>query len=156
DWYLHDPCSNLASAPSWYCPDLIRMIQDSGVGHEMGTHSFSHISFGPDRSDPELIRWEIEECIKVMKPFGATPRSLVYCFNHMGHQNLGLLASLGLTSVRHRDEIRLAYPERTPEGVYKIYESMNLRIASRYDYVAKAEVFLREARKHHASYHIWF
>jgi len=75
----------------------------------------------------------------------------------MGHQHLPLLASLGLTSVRHRDDRRrMTYPERTGAGVYKIFESMNLRFANYYDYVAKARVFLGEAQKHHAAFHIWF
>jgi len=156
DWYVHDPCSDVCSAPSWYCPDLIKLIQQSDVGHEIGTHSFSHIDFGPDGADTALVQREMEACIEVMRPFGLHPRSLVYCFNHMGHQHLPLLAALGLTSVRDRDRVRLAYPERTDAGVYKIRESMNLRFARRYDYVAKADLFLRESQKRSAAFHIWF
>ena len=158
DWYRHDPCGDVDRAPGWICPDLIRLIQQSPIEHELATHSFSHIDFAADRSDAALVRYEMEACIHAMRPFGVRPRSLVYCFNHMGHGYLPLLASLGLTSVRHRDPARkvLAYPERTPAGVYKIYESMNTRFGRYYDYVAKAEAFLREAQKHQAAFHLWF
>lgn len=156
DWYRHDPCTNVSAAPGWFCPDLIRLIQRSTVAHEIGTHSFSHIDFGPDRSNAEQVRREIDASIDAMRSFGVHPRSLVYCFNHMGHQHLPLLASLGLTSVRHRDRIRLAYPERTAAGVYKIYESANLRVSNHYDYAAKADLFLREAQRHQAAFHVWF
>jgi hypothetical protein len=75
----------------------------------------------------------------------------------MGHHYLDLIGGLGLTAVRHRDKkVRLSYPERTSSGVYKLYESMNLRRASHYDYIEKARIFLDEAMHRHAAYHIWF
>ena len=157
DWYQHDPCSDAKSAPAWYCPDLIRQICNATPHHELGTHSFSHIDFGPGASNSALVRQEIESCISAMAPFGVQPRSLIYCFNHMGHQHLPLFGDLGITSVRHRDpHCRIAYPERSLRGVYKIYESMNLRTTQRYDYVSKATVFLGEAELHQGAFHIWF
>ncbi len=50
----------------------------------------------------------------------------------------------------------MSYPERLPSGVYKLYESMNLRRARHYDYVEKALMFLEEACARQAAYHIWF
>src|SRR5262249_11867560 len=68
-----------------------------------------------------------------------------------------LLAELGITSVRHRDEtVRLSYPERTASGVYRVYESMNLRVAKHYDYVEKAKIFIRKAMERGAAYALWF
>jgi len=157
DWYAHDPCSNVGSAPGWYAPDLIRMIQSSKVRHEIGTHSFSHIDFSKDTSTEELVRQEIQACIAAMDPFGVKPRSLVFCFNRMGHHYLDLLYQLGIIAVRHRDaRVRLADPERTSSGAYKIYESMNLRLAQHYNYFDKAKIFIDEAIKRGASYHVWF
>jgi len=75
----------------------------------------------------------------------------------MGHHYLDLIGRLGLTAVRHRDKkVRLSYPERTSSGVYKLYESMNLRQAKHYDYVEKAVMFKEEACSRQAAYHIWF
>ena len=157
DWYRHDPCSDLSRAPGWYAPDLADLILSSRVPHEIGTHSFSHIDFSRETSTPELVRAEIEASAEAMSAFGVQPRSLVFCHNHMGHQHPDLLYDLGIVAVRHRDpKVRLAYPERTGRGVYRICESMNLRIASHYEYVDKARLFIDEAISRGAAYHIWF
>jgi hypothetical protein len=157
DWYAHDPCTDYRLDQLWYCPDLIRLILSSKVRHEIASHSFSHISFLAENSTPELVEQEIAQCCAAMSPFGVSARSLVYPYNHMGHHYAPLLARLGVTCVRHRDPIvRLSYPERLPCGVYKLYESMNFRRASRYNYVEKVRIFLDEAIKRHAAYHIWF
>ncbi len=157
DWYVHDPCTNLEKNPLWYAPDLIQQIIESKVPHEIGTHSFSHIDFSPENSDDKLIVREIEECIKVMKPLGLKPKSLVFPFNKMGYSYLKVLSDLDIVAVRHRDaKVRLSYPERTSSGIYKIYESMNLRSTRYYDYANKAKLFIEEAVKRHGVYHIWF
>jgi len=144
-------------APEWYCPDLIEQILQEPIHHEFGTHSFSHIDFSGEPTGSALVAREMETCLDVMAPFHRQPRSLVYCFNHMGDHHLSLLYQLGITNVRHRDpNVRMAYPERTPSGVYRIYESMNLRIAAYYNYVQKARIFIEEAIRRNAAYHIWF
>jgi peptidoglycan/xylan/chitin deacetylase (PgdA/CDA1 family) len=159
DWYFPDPCSNLRKAPSWYAPDLIQMIAESRVPHEIGTHSFSHIDFRAAYSSPDVVERELEACIELMRPLGLRPRTLVFPRNKSEYAYLSLLAKAGVVVVRHRDRedgIRLAYPERTPDGVYKVYESMNLRIAKHYSYLEKTKMFVREAMKRHAVYALWF
>jgi peptidoglycan/xylan/chitin deacetylase (PgdA/CDA1 family) len=157
DWYRHDPGTDWQTDPHWYAPDLIQLIRSHKVKHEIGSHSFSHIDFSKNTSTRELVEQELRACIKVMAPYGLHLRSLVYPFNNMGHHYLDLIGGLGLTAVRHRDKkVRLSYPERTSSGVYKLYESMNLRRASHYDYIEKARIFLDEAMHRHAAYHIWF
>jgi peptidoglycan/xylan/chitin deacetylase (PgdA/CDA1 family) len=157
DWYKHDPCTNLRRDPLWYAPDLIEQVIGARVAHEIGSHSFSHIDFSSETSNPELVKREIEACLAVMTPFGVRLRSLVYPFNRMGHAYHDLLHQFGIIAVRHRDEeIRLSYPERSAFGVYKIYESMNLRSADHYHYRDKAELFIARAVEQGASYHLWF
>jgi len=157
DWYRHDPGTDWQTDPHWYAPDLIQLIRSSKVKHEIGSHSFSHIDFSKSTSTRELVEQELRACIKVMAPYGLHLRSLVYPFNNMGHHYLDLIGALGLTAVRHRDKhVRLAYPERTSSGVYKLYESMNLRQAKHYNYVEKAVIFMEEACSRQAAYHIWF
>jgi hypothetical protein len=75
----------------------------------------------------------------------------------MEYSHLPLFANAGVTAVRHRDaKVRLSYPERTPSGVYKIYESMNLRTAKHYDYLDKARIFIEKAMERRAAYSLWF
>jgi len=157
DWYKHDPCTELRHDPLWYAPDLIEQIIRSKVPHEVGSHSFSHIDFSPQTSDRELVSKEMEESLAAMAPFGLRFRSLVYPFNHMGHSYHNLLHQYGVIAVRHRDEkVRLSYPERSDAGVYKIYESMNLRSSDHYDYRDKAELFIDHAVQRGMAYHLWF
>ncbi len=157
DWYKHDPCTNYKDDPLWYAPDLIQSILDSPVPHEIGTHSFSHIDFSADCSDPILVRRELAESVRAMQRFGVAPKSLVYPFNRMGHQYHELLAESSIVAVRHRDRrIRLSYPERMPSGVYKFYESMNLRAPRHYDYLDKVKIFLAKAVARGAAFHLWF
>lgn len=157
DWYRHDPCTNLEKDPHWYAPDLIELIRTASARHEIGSHSFSHIDFSPDTSTEELVVREMETCKSVMAPLGLPLRSLVYPFNNMGHHYHKVLRELGITTVRHRAGAkRLSYPVRSESGIYLLYESMNLRTSSLYDYVDKAKIFLEEAMKQTASYHLWF
>jgi peptidoglycan/xylan/chitin deacetylase (PgdA/CDA1 family) len=157
DWYRHDPCSDWKTQPHWYAPDLIRQILSSDVPHEIGSHSFSHIDFSETTSTRELVDHELKACIRVMSAHKLTLRSLVYPFNNMGHHYLDLIGGLGLTAVRHRDpRVRLSYPVATHSGVYKLYESMNLRRAKYYHYTEKAALLLEEAIRRQAAYHIWF
>jgi hypothetical protein len=157
DWYKHDPCTNLQTDPLWYAPDLIEQVMHSKVKHEIGSHSFSHIDFSPHTSSYELVKREMEESLSVMTPIGLKLKSLVFPFNHMGHSYHDLLHQFGIIAVRHRDEkIRFSYPERTASGVYKIYETMNLRSARYYNYRDKAELFVDHAIQHGAAYHLWF
>jgi peptidoglycan/xylan/chitin deacetylase (PgdA/CDA1 family) len=157
DWYMHDPCTNYKKDPFWYAPDVIQSICDSPVGHEIGTHYFSHIDFSPASSDPTLVRREIEESAMAMQRFCIRPRSLVYPFNKMGHAYLDLLSEMSITAVRHRDQrVTLSYPERTPSGIYKLYESMNLRTPNHYDYLDKVEIFMTKAAERHGVFHLWF
>jgi hypothetical protein len=157
DWYMHDPCTDLRSDPLWYAPDLIKQVLSAKVGHEIGSHSFSHIDFSSQTSNRELVRQEMGECLSAMAPFGLKMRSLVYPFNSMGHSYHDLLLQFGIIAVRHRDDkVRLSYPERSSAGVYKIYESMNLRSASYYRYRDKAELFITEAIERGLAYHLWF
>jgi peptidoglycan/xylan/chitin deacetylase (PgdA/CDA1 family) len=157
DWYRHDPCTNLDRDPLWYAPDLVKRILESKVRHEIGSHSFSHVDFSLETSNSELIRAELETCIEVMEKFGISLKSLVYPYNKMGHHYSDLLADYKINAVRHRDQrIRLSYPKRDMNGVYHLTESMNLRVQKYYNYAEKAKIFIDEAKKRHAVYHIWF
>jgi len=157
DWYWPDPCSNVRRAPAWYGPDLIQQIVESTVPHEIGTHSFSHINFQAPYSSREVVFSELETCIDLMRPFGRKPRTLIFPRHQAEYAYLPLLANAGVTVVRHRDtKVRLSYPERTASGVYRVYESMNLRIAKHYDYLEKAKIFIRKAMERRAAYALWF
>lgn len=156
DWYRHDPCSTAEEEPLWYAPDLVELIRDDPLNHEIGMHSFSHIDHAPSASSAELVEAEVVACIDAMKPFGVRPRSLAFPYNHMGDIYHGILSRLGVVAVRQRDPVRLSYPIPSDAGVYRIFETMNLRTSSRYDYTVRARAFLEEAVRRNSAFHIWF
>jgi peptidoglycan/xylan/chitin deacetylase (PgdA/CDA1 family) len=157
DWYIQDPCTNYIKDPLWYAPDLISEILKSKVKHEIGIHSFSHIDFSQQYSSKELIRREIEACIAVMKKLKLKPMSIVFPFNKMGYSYMDILSDCGIIVVRHRDKkIRISYPQRDESGIYRTYESMNLRIAKHYDTRKKAKIFIDHALKNKGLVHLWF
>jgi hypothetical protein len=42
-WWAEDPGSNSVEAPLFYAPDLIAEIRERPVGHEITTHTYSHL-----------------------------------------------------------------------------------------------------------------
>jgi len=40
DWFEYDPGTDYRKDPLWYCPDLIELILQSKVKHEIGCHTF--------------------------------------------------------------------------------------------------------------------
>ena len=157
DWYVHDPTGESVANPLWFAPDLVELILEAKEHHELACHSFSHIDFSPGFASQELVEQELRKCSEVMSDYCVKPRSLVFPFNRMGYQYLPALASSGTIAVRHRDEVfRLSFPERTPFGVYKIYETVQLRNAVRYDYVERVKQLIWAAINEGAAFHLWF
>lgn len=124
DWFDHDPCSNLAGAPEWYAPDLIRQIQASGVNHEIGCHSYSHISFSDKDCPPETAASELQASQKAADPFGVTLESFIFPGHTMG--NYETIRSAGYSSMRTNFINVLGYPQRHPNGLWEHKTTMEL------------------------------
>ncbi len=118
DWFEYDPCTNFREAPEWYAPDLIEMILNSRVKHEIGCHTFSHIDCRDEVCPPKLFEAEINECKKAAAQFGIELKSFV----HPGHTigNLDKLAELGFTSFQSDPGNILGYPVRHMNGLWEL------------------------------------
>jgi peptidoglycan/xylan/chitin deacetylase (PgdA/CDA1 family) len=118
DWYEYDPCSDYKIAPEWYCPDLVRQVINAKAGHEIGSHTFSHIDCRDAICPPELFEAEIRACEKAALDLGIEKMT---SFVHPGHTigNLDTLARLGYTSFRTDHMNMLGYPVRHPNGLYE-------------------------------------
>lgn len=121
DWFEYDPCTNSRQDPEWYCPDLIRMILEAPVAHEVGCHTFSHIDCRDDICPPELMRAELQACKKLAGDWGLILKSFV----HPGHTigNLEVLAEEGFTSFRTDYRNVLGYPKHHPNGLWELEQS---------------------------------
>lgn len=118
DWYENDPCSDYIAAPEWYCPDLINLIINSRVKHEVGCHTFSHIDCTDKICSSEVFISEIEACKKAAEPYGINLKSFV----HPGHTigNLNNLRLMGFTSFRTDYENVLGFPIRHGNGLWEL------------------------------------
>ena len=121
DWFEHDPCTDFKSSPEWYCPDLIKMILDSHVKHELGCHTFSHIDCRDNVCTPELLKAELQECKKEAEKFGIELKSFV----HPGHTigNLDTLSREGFTNFRTDYRNVLGYPKKHNNGSWEFEQT---------------------------------
>jgi peptidoglycan/xylan/chitin deacetylase (PgdA/CDA1 family) len=67
-------------------PELLASIRESGVKHEIGYHSFSHIRFS--QASRDAAEKELKEGLKIQDEFGVTFRSFVFPENMIGHVDL--------------------------------------------------------------------
>ena len=125
DWYQFDPCTDHQKDPYWYAPDLIQLILNSKVDHEIGSHTFSHIEFSEDFCSPELASQELKKCIEVMSKYKLKPTSFVFPSNVEG--NFQALVDNGFITFRGSGEgAGLQYPARTEHGLWDIHENIAL------------------------------
>lgn len=116
DWFDNVPKTSWEKAPEWYCPDLIKMILDSKVDHEIATHTFSHVNFSDKYCPPVVADDEISASIKVMKPYGLTPVSICFPFGTWG--NVPVLKKYGIKIYRRKlTAYQLAYPYPDEHGL---------------------------------------
>jgi hypothetical protein len=124
DWFKNDPCSDYRDAPEWYCPDLIKMIMSTGVKHEIGCHTFSHIDCRNSICPPEVFDSEIYDCKEAAKPYGIKLRSFVHPAHTIG--NIERLSAHGFTSFRTDYENVLSFPVKHNPGVWEIKNTASL------------------------------
>ena len=117
DWFEHDPCTNYFKDPLWYSPDLIELIKNSKVSHEIGCHTFSHIDCSDELCTPELFRDEIVACQQAARRFHIEK---MVSFVHPGHTigNLRTLAEMGFTNYRTDMANILGYPYKHDNGLF--------------------------------------
>lgn len=159
DWYDYDPYSDYETSPEWYAPDLVQMIKDSTVDHEIGTHTFSHIDFSNKNCLPEVADDEIKACIDAAKKFDVKIESIVFPGGTWG--NIEVLKKHNFTIYRKRNNFDMAYPYRDDFGLLVTTSSRCLEYDL--DYGWSAEYFLDRLKKYinkaiatNTIAHLWF
>jgi len=159
DWYDHDPYSNYEDAPEWYAPDLIQMIIDSKVEHEIGTHTFSHIDFSYKNCPPEVADDEIKACKIAAERYGINLESIVFPGGTWG--NIETLKKHNFTIYRKREDFELAYPYRDKLGLLVTTSSGTLEYNLKYGwspeyYVNRLKKYIDKAIMTNTIAHLWF
>ena len=183
DWFARDPCAGRDQAPFWYGDDLLDLIASCRVPQEIGSHSFSHMSFGPG-CPAEAAESDVAECVRLATARGIELRSFVFPRNVVGR--VDVLARRGFTSFRGEDPtwyqplrgtakrvarlLDLAFcmtppvtvPIEVVPGVYDIKGSMLLlyrvgpyRAVLVRARIAKARRGLRRAVERGGVFHLW-
>ena len=154
DWYKHDPCSNFTDDPLWYAPDIIAKIITSPTGHELATHTFSHIDCSDKNCQEELARAEINACKSAMNVFGAQPKSIAFPGNFVG--NLNTFYDCGVIAFRGNPSFDLSYPIRNQNGIWNIPGSQQLYKSNKFDFFKRSKKLIEMSIKHNCVYHLFF
>jgi peptidoglycan/xylan/chitin deacetylase (PgdA/CDA1 family) len=117
-WFDCDPGGEWRDMPEWCAPDLIRQIRAAGGGHEVGCHSFSHITFADAHCPPALAAAELRACQAAAAAWGIELRSLVFPGNFVG--NLDAVAAAGFSAYRAADGPDLDWPRREASGLWRL------------------------------------
>lgn len=126
DWYEYDPCTNFETDPEWYCPDLINIIKDSKVKHEIACHTFSHIDCRDGICSRDVMRAELRKCKELAKKIGLQLSSFV----HPGHTigNLDVLKEEGFTNFRTDYRNVLGYPKKHLNGLWELEQTTEFHL----------------------------
>ncbi len=89
---------------------LVSAILDSPIGHEIGSHSFSHVLFDDADTTADIARAECERAIEIAEEWGLSLRSFVFPRNEVGHRDV--LADTGFSTYRSRAD--------DPEGAHAV------------------------------------
>ena len=108
DWYDGIPRTSWEKAKEWYAPDLIESLLSSGVNHEIGCHTFSHIDFTDNHCPAQVAEDEIRACIEAAKPYGIKLESFVFPGGTLG--NFSILKKHGIQIYRKSMGYDLGYP----------------------------------------------
>ncbi len=111
EWFARDPGGVASSTSEWFGRDLIEAILDSDVGHEIGSHSFSHVEFGAPETTPEIAAAELRHSREAATEYELEPTSFVFPRNNIGYRELlaehGFTCYRGATPLRWYDEVPL-------------------------------------------------
>ncbi|MDX2379929.1 MAG: polysaccharide deacetylase family protein [Acidimicrobiia bacterium] len=180
DWLAADPCTTAADAPTWYAPDLLSEVMASEVGHEVGSHSFTHLIAGDPGCSEAAFRSDLRRCRVESDRHGLELRSFIFPRNQYGHEHI--LAEEGFTTYRGprsdpyagssdivrraRDAAEMVAPT-SKSAVVPVFEYgvWNLPATYLHDVgdprrytfkIAQAKRRLRQAVSHRGLFHLWF
>jgi peptidoglycan/xylan/chitin deacetylase (PgdA/CDA1 family) len=159
DWYDHDPSSSYKDAPAWYAPDLIQMILNSKIEHEIGCHTFSHLNCSDKDCPPEVLDDEIGMCVALAKNIDISLHSMVFPGGTNG--NYAILRKYGFTNYRiNDDDWDLFYPEKDKFGLWRLPSSTSLG-ADDFDWsldyrLKRYRKYIDTAISKNTVFHLWF
>lgn len=92
---------------SWFNPDIVRRVASAPMGHEIGSHSLTHIRFTDPEVTSEIALFELNQSCDILSDFlgGRSVSSFVFPESKIGH-----LEALAKSKIRlYRDRNRYWY-----------------------------------------------
>ncbi len=157
DWYDCDPHTHWEKAKYWYAPDLVKMIQNAKVEHELATHTFTHIDFSDKNCPPKVAEDEMKACIDAMKPYGVKPESIIFPGGTYG--NIKVLKKLNFKIYRKNTPYDLAYPYYDEHGLIVTPTSVGFSRQHNWTasyYIKRYKKYIDKAIKTGTIVHFWF
>ncbi len=99
DWFSEDPATSLSKDPLWYGKDIIEFLKNATPRQDIGSHSFSHITFDDPGCSVEAAESDVRKCVELARNQGIVLKSFVFPRNKISY--LSILARYGFTSYRH-------------------------------------------------------
>lgn len=159
DWYQYDPGTDYKRDPAWYAPDLIDLILRSGISHEIGCHTFSHIDFTDKNCSKELAEKELQMCKLLAEKKNIKLKSIVFPGGTAG--NYPVLKKEGFICYRKpNSSYDIDVPVIDENGLVAISSSLGLD-RSKYDwgkdnYILMVKKHIESAVKYKMVSHFWF
>lgn len=156
DWFDHDPYTDSSRDSAWYAPDLVELILNSGVAHEFGCHTFSHLDCSDAHCPPEVLEDEIKASAAAALYWGITLRSFVFPGGTAG--NYRVLRDNGFKIYRRRINHDIAYPFTDQNGL--LVTASTSMFGKAFDwsaeyYVRRYRTILEKAMRSHTIAHLW-
>ncbi|WP_232688712.1 polysaccharide deacetylase family protein [Halobacterium zhouii] len=140
DWFRRERGSWRDRPDLRFGRGLITDVRDADVGHELASHTYSHVQFGDVTRD--VARAEVEASVAAAREFGVDTHSFVFPRNNVAHQDV--LADAGIRCYRGAnpspassvEKLRnalvdsrsppLVHPERDEHGLVNVPASLFL------------------------------
>jgi len=100
DWFAHERGDDPMPESLRFAPELIELLTDGPIDHDVGSHTYSHVEFGADYATPELARAECQRAVDAAAVSGLKLSSFVFPRNRIDHREA--LANAEFTCYRGR------------------------------------------------------
>lgn len=155
DWFRDDPGTSVDEDPLYYAPDLVDLISDAAVDHEIATHTFSHARC--DEVNEDVVDEELRTTRDIHRDADRPlPSSFVPPLH--GPPPTSVLRDRGIGGVREPVVLRppIADPDRRSsfltERLRRIRQSHPVQVLYR-RHPVRDPVFRDELVRHYTTWH---
>lgn len=86
--YCTTSATGLSAGNIWFAEDLIEMVTNAQMHHEIASHGFTHVHFEHERMDEEFAARELEAAVDAAETLDLDVSSFVFPVNVVGYRDL--------------------------------------------------------------------